>query len=517
MSDNNPNIFPLDEFNPDQQKGKNSPNNQQSPGTDQNGISQSSEDPILFPLDEYQVTQPAPAPKKRASKPVSNSTSTAKTAARAKSTATVRRTPSTSPTTVNYPPNPPVNPIPTGPSPSPGTGTKPASNSGCGGCLVWILLIMGLVYFRDNIRQSKIYNDHFKPVVGKYVDGLEQWVKDKNPFDSRESSFQKFRSSNPVFHLDGMDEALYTIKRTDTFSTSSIILTDKTGNERYRHWVSKGTKKIKFKKSIKNKTFKKDSPIRLIQDIDSLLAYNSKLNQRILVQEWSGGPLFYVPVNGLRYYKEIELEFVPDHIHAYDSDPSGSIYLSEHMYESMLKGLGNASIDFSDIPVSKYLESEAEKPTAGNSIEEAEKAYLRKDYESARAIYDEILKEGPFNQSALLGRANTLLMMNKFELALKDYNTIITLSAQKINDGESNETINDAIVYRGVTQYFLGNYEPAMNDLDRILEKGISNADAYLFRGLCKKQLGVEDNGCSDFSRALELGRKDAEEFLCSD
>jgi Tfp pilus assembly protein PilF len=55
-----------------------------------------------------------------------------------------------------------------------------------------------------------------------------------------------------------------------------------------------------------------------------------------------------------------------------------------------------------------------------------------------------------------------------------------------------------------------------MNDLDRILEKGISNADAYLFRGLCKKQLGVEDNGCSDFSRALELGRKDAEEFLCS-
>jgi tetratricopeptide (TPR) repeat protein len=162
------------------------------------------------------------------------------------------------------------------------------------------------------------------------------------------------------------------------------------------------------------------------------------------------------------------------------------------------------------------VESEAEKPTAGNSIEQAEKAYLRKDYESSRAIYDEILKEGPFNQSALLGRANTLLMMNKFELALKDYNTIITLSAQKISDGESNETINDAIVYRGVTQYFLGNYERAMNDLDRILEKGISNADAYLFRGLCKKQLGVEDNGCSDFSRALQLGRKDAEEFLCS-
>jgi tetratricopeptide (TPR) repeat protein len=175
------------------------------------------------------------------------------------------------------------------------------------------------------------------------------------------------------------------------------------------------------------------------------------------------------------------------------------------MYESMLKGLGNASIGFSDIPVREYFENEVEKPTAGNSIEEAEKAYLSKDYESARAIYDQVLKEGPFNQSALLGRANTLLMMNKFELALKDYNTIITLSAQKINDGESNETINDAIVYRGVTQYFLGNYEPAMNDLDRILEKGISNADAYLFRGLCKKQLGVDDNGCNDFSRHTKL------------
>lgn len=502
MSDTtNPNIFPLDEFDPTAGKKKGKKSGQAPVVNNQVSAGQQPDDPLLFPLDEFQIAQPASSAPKR------------------KTTSKAKTTTSGSVGIKNHNPIPPSPSQPnSGPSrPQPQQNSKSSGNSGCGGCLVWILLIIGLIYFRDNIRQTKIYNDHFKPVVGKYFDGIEQWVKENNPLVSQKSAFEKFRKTNPVINLEETDERVYTLNRRDTFSTQSIILTGKTGNSRYHHVLAKGTKKIKFRQSVKNKILKKDTPIKMIQDIDSLLESNGDLKQRILVQEWTGGPLFYVTVNDLTYYKEIELSFLPDDYAAFESKEEGSIFISEFIYERLKDGVSINSLDLSSIPVKKYTVQNSPEPVAENLIELADKQYSDKAYESAKLTYDKILKNSPFNQEALLGRANTLLMMNKFDLALKDYNVIISLSAQKINDEQFNQTITQAILYRGVTEYFRGNYDRAMNDLDIIIDKGSSNPDAYLYRGLCKKQQGIDDNGCSDFSKALELGRKDAAEFICND
>lgn len=501
MSDTtNPNIFPLDEFDPDKRQkkgkiGKQSPLLNQQPD---NG--QEPDDPVLFPLDEFQITQPAPPP------PPPKKTSGRKRSAAA-ATGSIKKSK----------PNPPIPPVNPGPGPQPQPYAQPSGKNGCGGCLVWILLLIGLIYFRDNIRQTKIYNDHFKPVVGKYLDGIEEWVKEKNPVGSKNAEFEKLRKQQPSINLDLLNSELFTVNRKDTFSTSMVILTGKTGNFRNRHLVSKATKKIKFKQNIKNKILQKDTPVRLIQDIDSLLAENRSLKQKILAQEWSGGPLFYLPLNSLVYFREVELNCIPDEYDAFINKQEGTIFIPEFIYDHLLEGMAVYSFDLSSIPVQKYTAEEAALPVSSNLFELAEKQFNDKTYETAKLTYDNILKESPFNQEALLGRANTYLMLNKFDLALKDYNIIISLSAQKLNDKQSNQVITEAVIYRGVTEYFRGNYDRALNDLDRILNKGVVNQDAYLFRGLCKKQLEIGDNGCSDFARALELGRKDAAEFICRD
>lgn len=516
MSDNNPNIFPLDEFNPDQQKGKDASDNKQSNGTEKDGISQGSEDPILFPLDEYKVTQPAPSPKKRAATPASKSTSTPKTTTRAKSATTVRRTAPSSGPTVNYNPNPPVNPTPTGTTTSPTAGTKSSSGSGCGGCLTWIILIIALFYFRDTIKKTEVYKNYVQPTVGKYLDGLENWVKEHNPIGNRKSAFEKLKKENPILHLDEANKNMYALNRQDTFSTETLILTGKTGIVRKRHLIEKGTKKIKFKKTIKNKIVRKPTPVRLIQDIDSLLESNTDLNQRILVQEWSGGPLFYVTVDKLGYYQELELTFIPDSYEAFERNESGTIYLPEYIYQNLLSGFKNNWDDFSDIPISKYEKVETEEVSLQSLMEKADKEYDKRQYESAKATYSKILSRVPMNKNAILGRGNTLLMLNDFDKALKDYNTVISMSIQEINRNEYGPAVINAILYRGVTEYFRGNYDKAVDDLNRVIDRNTSIADAYLYRGLCFKQLSLEDNGCSDFKRALELGRKDAEGFICS-
>ena len=77
-------------------------------------------------------------------------------------------------------------------------------------------MLIGLIYFRDNIRQTKIYNDHFKPVVGKYLDGIEEWVKEKNPVGSKNAEFEKLRKQQPSINLDILNSELLRCSHDDT-------------------------------------------------------------------------------------------------------------------------------------------------------------------------------------------------------------------------------------------------------------------------------------------------------------
>lgn len=133
----------------------------------------------------------------------------------------------------------------------------------------------------------------------------------------------------------------------------------------------------------------------------------------------------------------------------------------------------------------------------------SEEAYFRRavlfseirDWNRAIADWDMTLQFDDENSEAWRNRGLAFFQRMDYQKALEDFNQSITLKPEPYT-----------YMNRGYTQYLLGNYELALEDLDLGLKELPDYQLGYYFRALTKLSLKDKKGACSDLGIALEKG-----------
>ena len=125
-------------------------------------------------------------------------------------------------------------------------------------------------------------------------------------FRTEEYEFSKFKKWKTIYYLDSHKNEVFRFKgRSYNFFKGELILLGKTNELAKRYVIPRGVKlEINSKDEIQNKVTLRKTYVREIEyndgkkfnTIEKSLKINSNLNQKVLLQEWDLGPVFYVPL-----------------------------------------------------------------------------------------------------------------------------------------------------------------------------------------------------------------------------
>jgi tetratricopeptide (TPR) repeat protein len=250
--------------------------------------------------------------------------------------------------------------------------------------------------------------------------------------------------------------------------------------------------------------------------IDDLINSNNDMKQKALLQEWDGGPTFYVPLSKLEYYDEVAIKFIYNDFDSYIKKDTGIVYLPSFFYDLIMKGSNVRNLKLEDIPTKKLSNLFNSENTENDILEKANNYYNSGKYKSAQKLYSKYLEKNPDSVNFRLLRAYTFLKTKSYNNAKNDYNKYIDFYESNIQESEMPSELITAYLYRGITLYQLEQYEDALIDFHKVLDSNASNSFAYLYRGLCQRQLSISDLGCSDFQKSFDLGNNEAEIYLCN-
>ena len=141
------------------------------------------------------------------------------------------------------------------------------------------------------------------------------------------------------------------------------------------------------------------------------------------------------------------------------------------------------------------------------SKELTEKAQIKLnagDNEGALDLCNQALTLDPNYLDALLKRAFVLVLIKKYEAAIKDYTQIITLQPNVIY----------AYISRGSAYNKLEKYDLALKDFNSALAIDPENQEAYNNRGWTKKYMGDKEGACGDWKTSKKLGNEEAKIIL---
>jgi tetratricopeptide (TPR) repeat protein len=131
--------------------------------------------------------------------------------------------------------------------------------------------------------------------------------------------------------------------------------------------------------------------------------------------------------------------------------------------------------------------------------------YLKeKNYEAAIKSYSKAIKMYPGHSRALTNRGTCYYGLGKYDLALADYDKVISGKNKDVN-------INS---YRMYTLIKLERYKEALENADLLMTIDTAKLSFYLIHsGWLKVKLGRRDEGCEDFSKAKALGNIDGSKY----
>jgi hypothetical protein len=150
--------------------------------------------------------------------------------------------------------------------------------------------------------------------------------------------------------------------RSYNFFKGELILLGKTNELAKRYVIPRGVKlEINSKDEIQNKVTLRKTYVREIEyndgkkfnTIEKSLKINSNLNQKVLLQEWDLGPVFYVPLKNIEYYEEVAVMFIKNDLESYKKYDTGTCYLPAYFYELIQKGIDVSGLKLKDIPLKK--------------------------------------------------------------------------------------------------------------------------------------------------------------------
>jgi hypothetical protein len=335
MSDsNNPQIFQLDEFDPGNQSNKIGQNLNSNLVTNQSDVSQIFIDPHLFPLDEFQA----------------NPTVTKQTNSKKK------QTPSNRNKKINQPKKKTKSP-----------------NNGCSGCMVWICMIIGLIYFKDNIRQSKIYKEYFKPLVGKYIDGLTKLGEGNNLFKNQKAQdFEIFKKDKIIISINNGDESLFTFINFPRALSGEAILLDEQKNINdfnYYFVVKPGFIAKWYRSEVKlpNMIVKKQRRVYSDNDLKEMLRSSSNLNSKIILRDWEKRLEFHAKIKNLYVIKGVAVEYMFNNLESFEKKQTQIVYMPKYIYDLLKQKKPIDKFSFSNIPSTSVKKAGLLKNVGRNS------------------------------------------------------------------------------------------------------------------------------------------------------
>ncbi|MFZ0242263.1 MAG: tetratricopeptide repeat protein [Desulfobacterales bacterium] len=118
------------------------------------------------------------------------------------------------------------------------------------------------------------------------------------------------------------------------------------------------------------------------------------------------------------------------------------------------------------------------------------------DVKQAVALLEKAIEENPNFAEAYNNRGNAYRDMQKYALAMQDYNKAVSLKP----------TLAQAFNNRGNIYFDQDNFKMAIADYNKALDLNATYALAYLNRGLAHHGLHQDELVCPDLNKACELG-----------
>jgi hypothetical protein len=214
----------------------------------------------------------------------------------------------------------------------------------------WFVILCLFFYFKKDIFNSRAFHR------------IENWFEKHNPVGPNLNGFENFKKGKPIYYAEHPNaDPTHWFKKTNTtfdIYIGELILLEKTGEVKSRYVLPKGIKEEMYYSENKNKKTKNKTYIREIgsTDIDEMLN-NDDLSQKALLQEWEGGPTFYVSLNNLEYYQEVAVRFLYNDFDSYKKNDTGIIFIPEYFYELIQNGDSVRNLKLKDIPTFKIQKS----------------------------------------------------------------------------------------------------------------------------------------------------------------
>lgn len=129
--------------------------------------------------------------------------------------------------------------------------------------------------------------------------------------------------------------------------------------------------------------------------------------------------------------------------------------------------------------------------------------YFLEDYLGSIIDLSKIIDATSTESRVYTQRANALLELKKYKLALQDFSLAILISPNA-----------DTYYNRGLTHLNINYYKQAKKDFDKSLSFDANNASGYFFRGVSHLLLGKYNKAISDFTTTLKYNALDYEAIL---
>jgi len=232
--------------------------------------------------------------------------------------------------------------------------------------LKWVVILSLFFYFKKDIFNSRAFHK------------IENWFSKHNPVGTNLADFENFKKGKPIYYAEHPNaDPTHWFKKTNTtfdIYIGELILLEKTGEVKRRYILPKGVKEEMYYSENKNNKTRTKKYIREIgsTDIDEMLLNNDDLSQKALLQEWEGGPTFYVSLNKLEYYQEVGVRFLYNDFDSYKKNDTGIIFIPGYFYELIQKGDSVRNLKLKDIPTFKIQKNAGKTSQLNSQISEDE-------------------------------------------------------------------------------------------------------------------------------------------------